>query len=93
MKTKKIRWNPKKEANHVSTDFIRKMNDFLRKLQSPYQKDKTDFSKELTNMYKQLADKPENRRVLTKFLKKRNLLISFRQLIDVPNNLYKEYLN
>ena len=67
------------------------MNELLRKLESPKQKDKSQFESELTSLYKQLENKRENKRILIKYLREKELMGLFKQLVDIPNNIYRTF--
>lgn len=91
MKSKRIKWNQKKNKPYVSYVYIRRMNELLRKIQSPIQKDKSQFEFEITLLYKQLNNKIENKRILIKYLRENKLRGQFKQLIDIPNNIYRSF--
>ena len=91
MKSRKIRWNRGKEQRSLSIVDIRKLNNLLRKTQSPFQKDKEQFGPELTELYKKVQNNRGNIRVLMRYLKENKSSLEFKQMIDVPNNIYKVF--
>lgn len=92
MKSNKIRWNQVKGQQFLSIVDIRKIKDILRKLKSNYQKDKEQFGPELTKLYLKLRVNKENNRALSKYIKENKMdIVKFRQMIDIPNNIYKAF--
>ena len=93
MKSNKIRWNRGKgEQQFLSIADIREFNNILRKLQSNFQKDKEQFGPKLTDLFLKLNRNGGNKRVLMKYLKENKIdSVKFKQMIDIPNNIYKAF--
>ena len=92
MKHKTIKWNQGKGEQSLSIVDIRKINNDLRKLRSNYQKDKEQFGPELTKLYLKIQGKRENKRSLMKYIKETKMdIVKFKQMIDIPQNIYKAF--